>query len=218
MELIDNDLGPIAAGGIARTVEASGADCAITVITSGSGRELIPALNGSDQPPRVFSHWGILGGEFVNNVPHSIREGVDLRVLQTCGLEVERDGSPLLERLLSGISEPAVEDQGLGGMKAPAGFVHGHDLTMILAAAIRQAAKTPEWAQGPKARRTAIKRALEALEEPVPGILRTYSRPFAPMTARAYDAHEALGEDDLCMASFNRNGNLVAVPRPSADG
>lgn len=218
MEMIDPDLGPITAEGIARTVEASKAECAITVVTSGSGKELIPALHGAIDNLRVFSHWGILGGEFVSSVSHSVREALKLQVLQTCGLEVERAGSPILKRVLAKHADPIIAEEGLSGMQAPAGFVHAHDLTLVLAAAIRQAAETPEWAQGSKARRTAIKQALETLEAPVPGILRTYTRPFSTMTADTYDAHEALGVNDLCMATFKQDGKLVAVPRSALGG
>lgn len=50
--------------------------------------------------------------------------------------------------------------------------------------------------------------ALERLEEPIPGLLKTYQRPFSSEGA---DAHEALGADDLCLARYDEAGNIVFV-------
>lgn len=218
VEMVDPNLGPLAAQGLARTVAGAGVDCAITVVTPGTAKELFPALIEAASPLRVFSHWGILGNDFMESLPHGSREALDVRVLQTCALELERTGNPLLEAVLAGLEDPEVDSHGLSGIPASVGFVNAYDLTMVLGAAIDQAAKTREWGTGPEGRRLATKRALEALEVPVEGILRTYAQPFSPVSADTPDGHEALGAADLCVAKYHHDGRLIAAPRDPMNG
>ncbi|MEM9814253.1 MAG: hypothetical protein AAF913_16475, partial [Pseudomonadota bacterium] len=101
----------------------------------------------------------------------------------------------------------------LQNLTAPAGFVHAYDLTRVLIAAGEQAAKTPAWSGSIEDRRAALRAALQRLEAPVEGILGTYAPPFQPYEMGRIDAHEALGVDDLCLAAFDRTGQLVDAPR-----
>lgn len=222
VELISPNLGPVVAQSRARAISESGADCIVTVVTSTSGSPLFQALYASENPVRVFSHWGIFGGDFFREVTHEMRVALDLRVLQTCALEREREGSLVLtkalNRFLAVNPDPGIEAEGLRKMSAHVGFVHAYDLTLILSAAIEQAAATSDWAKGMAARRSAVKQALETLETPVRGILRTYDRPFSRMSEANYDGHEALGADDLCMATIDADGHVVASPRLLPEG
>ena len=88
--------------------------------------------------------------------------------------------------------------------------MHGYDLTRIFVSALKQAMRSERWSAADTAeRRSLIRAALENLEEPVEGILRTYSQPFRPYNVHDPDAHEALGLADLCVARFAKNGRLM---------
>lgn len=198
-------VGRAAAETVADEIRATDADCVILVANTGNGERIINALHQRAPRLRVFSHWGILGAGFADHVSHDIRAAMQLRVLQTCGFKREAEGSPVLERALARAMPGATS---LSDISAPTGFVHGYDLTRLLIAAAEQAAATPAWSGDIAARRAAVKKALEALQTPVQGILKTYDAPFGPYSPEAPDAHEALGEADLCMARFGKDGQL----------
>lgn len=190
---------------VARNVAAASADCVILLATAQAGIHLTHSLHRLEQTPRIFSHWAILGRDYPRNVSHKVRAEVDLRVLQTCGLRVEQTNKTVLVQALE---NAAAELGSLADVSAPTGFVHGYDLTRIMIAATRQASQTTRWHKSIEEKRAAVKEALEALVEPVQGILRTYNRPFQRYHHKQPDAHEALGAADLCMAAFRRDGKL----------
>lgn len=201
----DFTVGKAVAGTIAQTVLESGADCAVLMANATNGATMVKAIHERSPGLRIFSHWGIMGGDFTSNISHQMRQAHDMRVLQTCALRVEADGSDLLDQALG---QAVPEAEHLSEVGAITGFVHGYDLTRILIAAAEQAAQTANWDGSMVERRMALKAALEDLHSPVEGILKRYDRPFRPWQETDQDAHEALGLDDLCMARFTPEGLL----------
>lgn len=201
----DFTVGKAVAGTIAETVVESGADCAVLMANATNGATMINAMYEQAPDLRVFSHWGIMGGDFTQNVSHQIRQDLEIKVLQTCGLRVEAEGSDLLDRVLR---QAVPEAEHLSEVGAITGFIHGYDLARILIVAAEQAAQTPDWNGSIGQRRAALKAALEDLQTPVEGLLKRYDRPFRPWHPMDPDAHEALGLDDLCMARFTLEGLL----------
>jgi branched-chain amino acid transport system substrate-binding protein len=168
---------------------------------------MVNALGDRNPDLRIFSHWGITGSNtFVDAVSHTRRERMKIRVLQTCGLKRESEGSDVLR---AAIASGVPEASSLTDIPAATGFVHGYDLGKILIYAARQASATPEWQGDITDRRRALKQALETLDAPVMGILKQYNPPFERYSAKTPDAHEALGLDDLCLARFLENGHLA---------
>ena len=205
-EFFPSSIGHASALTLAEKVARSGADCGIMLSNWGNGSVLVNALNQRMQDFRLFSHWGIMGGQFASAVPHEARSNLDLAVLQTCGLRREAEGSSTLK---AAMSRAAPDLEALAQMPAPTGFVHGYDLARIVIAAADQIAETPEWQNGDIAdRRRVLREALVNLETPVAGILNRYERPFRPYGPQATDAHEALGLNDLCLARFREDGLL----------
>lgn len=196
------------AAALAQDFALSGADCAIVLSSWENGTEVILALHEHVPNLRVFSHWGVMGGQFAERVPHDIRTDLDLRVLQTCGLRREADGSEILSAAIRAIDE--TYDR-LSDVPASTGFVHGYDLMRVFIAAVQQASTTQEWDGDIVAKRAAVRDALEHLESPVEGILKTFAPPFGPYTPEKIDAHEALGIADLCMARFGSDDKLTLI-------
>lgn len=204
-EFFPTNLGSATALTIAEKVVQARSDCVILLSSWHNGATVVNALRERDASVRVFSHWGIMGGDFAGAVPHEVRDALSVRVLQTCGLRREVEGSEVLSVALQ---NAAFEGSALAEVRAPTGFVHGYDLAKVLIAAIEQAARDPRWSGSITDRRLALHTALEALEAPVPGILKTYKAPFRAFTPQDRDAHEALGFDDLCVARFRTDGLL----------
>jgi len=198
-------VGEAAAGALANEIAASGADCAIMMANAGNGATVFRALHERLPDLRLFSHWGILGATFTNEISHQMREALDLQVLQTCALAVETAGSAILADALRRAAPGAGS---LAEIGAVTGFVHGYDMTRILISAAAQASSSSDWPDDVRGRRAAIKAALEDLQTPVEGILKRYDRPFRAPTPSDNDAHEALGLNDLCIARFREDGLL----------
>ena len=207
-----DDLGAASAAEIAQTISDSGADCMILVAGMPAGALMLSNLADMPTMPRVISHWGILTGAFTEVVTQPQRERLSLQVLQTCGLEAQQDRPELFRAALSRAGGEGATLRTINDIPANTGFVHGYDLGRILLAAIDQAVAATDFAALSAAeRRQAVKAALESLDRPVEGLLKTYDRPFAPMTEGA-DAHEALGAEDLCMAKFDGDALAPADP------
>ncbi len=204
-KLFATTLGEEGARSIASEVAASQSDCVIMLALATEGAYLTHALHARLEGVKIFSHWAILGREYPKAVDDQVRRDVGLRVLQTCGLKLEREGRGTIRTALQNAS---IDLSSLADVPATTGFVHGYDLTRLLIAAAEQASKTPEWSGSIRDKRAALKTALEALQSPVDGILRTYVQPFAEYRADRPDAHEALGANDLCMAAFRQDGRL----------
>lgn len=184
-------------------------DCILIVASGEASARIIDALGElpKRQRPTVLSHWGVATSDFAARVPLRAREAVNLKFIQSCHDLFAQDAKTALAfqrlRRVAGEAEwtnPA--------MPAAPGFVHAYDLGLLLGAALRQAKLTGEVAHD----RRALRDALEALEEPVEGLLKTYQRPFTPAVQGAY-AHEALLSQNLCMARFDENNAIRVEPR-----
>ncbi len=105
---------------------------------------------------------------------------------------------PIFMRTVSEAKTPVQQklyDRIGGKLKAPSSFsfaLHGYDSVQLAAAAIKQAGSTDG---------AAIKTALEDLKAPVPGVLKTYNKPFSKTQ------HEALGAADYVWIKW-KDGQL----------
>jgi branched-chain amino acid transport system substrate-binding protein len=105
----------------------------------------------------------------------------------------------------------------LAGIRSPVAFAHAYDLGLLLSAAVAQASSDDRWTEGHTPRRAALRDALEALEAPVDGLLKTYSRPFTEFSDAKPDGHEALSQEDLCLVHVTRDGGVEGYaggPKP----
>ncbi|OIQ31279.1 MAG: hypothetical protein BM562_08215 [Alphaproteobacteria bacterium MedPE-SWcel] len=205
VEFFPTAIGEAAAGTLVDELGRFNPECVIMLSDWRNGALIANALADRLPGVKLFSHWGIMGGAFSQNVPHETRTALSLSVLQTCGLRRERSGNPVLRAALR---QALPEARSLSDVSAPTGFVHGYDLTRILISAAEQAARGSDWQGDIDAKRRALKAALENLHQPVPGVLKNYKTPFSPYDVTAPDSHEALGQTDLCLARFGADGRL----------
>lgn len=207
VEFFPSAIGEASAGTLAESVARHEPDCAILLANWNDGALVVNALHARHPSLRIFSHWGIMGGDFPGLVPHETRDAARLSVLQTCGLRRETEKSPILA---SALRRAAPEVQSLAELPAPSGFVHGYDLARVLIAAAAQANQSGGWQEADiSTKRGMLRSALRQLKQPVEGILNRYAPPFEPYSENAKDGHEALGVNDLCLARFREDGLLA---------
>ena len=115
---------------------------------------------------------------------------------------------PIFMRTVSESKTPVQQklyDRIGGKLKAPSSFsfaLHGYDSVQLLAAAMKQAGSI----EGP-----AVKNALEDLKAPVPGVLKTYEKPFSKTQ------HEALTASDFVWIKW-KDGKLEPYSDPVIKG
>lgn len=90
---------------------------------------------------------------------------------------------------------------------APTGFIHGYDLSKLLIQALSELELEGEMVNN----RDKLRIALENIQSPVQGLVKRYDKPFTTYSESNKDAHEALGLDDLCMATFNQDNNISVI-------
>lgn len=192
-----------------RDIVRTGADCVIFVGVANGGAEVISELATAEERIRVFSHWGITGGNFLQKTTEEVRGRVDLRFLQTC-LPFEDTDNPAVMAATDAARRLFPDEfSTIEQLDAPVGFAHGYDLGLLLMAALRSGPTNGDVAELQARTRS----ALESLDDAVDGLMKTYRAPFS---ADGFDAHEALGAQDLCLASYDADGRVVFADDPSS--
>lgn len=197
---------------------STGADAIVFVGNTPEGTSLIRVLAElpDHRRPTLYSHWGITGGSLLEEVPAEEMRKVDVRFIQT-DFEIQPEDEQAL------VWEAFAAAQQLGYFEsvesprqiaAPTGFVHAFDLTNVFLAAVEQAGLTGDIAVD----RMAVREALESLEQPVAGIIKTYERPFRAYDEPGSDAHEALGLGDYVISHYADDGTIERIePTAVAD-
>lgn len=160
------------------------------------GVNLIRALasNPSASDLAIISHWGIVGGDFVQPLADDLT-GIDLVFLQTFSF-FSPPHPDRAERVAQAYTRLFPETEDIGGIIAPCGVAHAYDLIHLLAKAIAKAGTTD---------RVAVRDALENLDFH-PGLVRDYAPPFTA------DRHDALDRSDYRMARYI-NGVIMPVEK-----
>ncbi|MCP3670455.1 MAG: ABC transporter substrate-binding protein [Gammaproteobacteria bacterium] len=190
-----------------RDINQSGADALFLVANAPEGKVIVRAMKSMhvDQRLPIFSHWGITGGDFSEVVGHEIRKQINLDFIQTKFSFLD-ELTPFQQQVLEQARNLFPKDiQRPEDIKAPSGFIHAYDLTRILIAAVNQVGMTGDM----KVDRPKLRTALEGVDLPVEGLIKTYNPPFSRYSADNPDAHEALGIDDFTMAHYGPNNEIL---------
>lgn len=195
-----------------REITASGADAVFFVGNAPEGAKLIRAMAQLPEADRIpiYSHWGITGGTLQTQVSEEHIARVDLKFIQTRGSLKNAEVGSLGHRAFTHARNADMLDQVRSPRElvAPTGFIHAFDLTTILLHAIDAVELTGD----AETDRDSIRIALEQLDTPVNGIMRTYDKPFSPYDEVGSDAHEALGMDDYTLARYASDGVIEHLP------
>lgn len=193
-------------------LKQQGKDCVILVANAIEGAKIAMSMSELEEEIRlpIISHWGITGGNFHEIINAETRRKIDLSFIQSCfsfsrdNLSIE--GKKVLE--LAKFYYP--EDvKGPIDIRSPVGFIHGHDLTHLLIAALDRVKLTDDMIHN----RNEVRLALENLQTPIKGLIKTYNAPFSEFNSENDDAHEALGKDDFCMAVFGPDDEIIVTEK-----
>ena len=190
-----------------REIIQSGADSIFMVSNAFEGKAFVQAMASlpKDQQLPIFSHWGITGGDFAEQIAPGLLESIQLSFIQT-SFSFLAPLSSFQQSVFDRASQIFPESiQKPEDIKAPTGFIHAYDLTRLLIAAINKNALQDEI----ELNRNNIKNALENLNAPVQGLIKTYSKPFTAYSPNNPDAHEALGRDDYRMGHYGPNNEII---------
>ncbi len=194
---------------LVQSVIRSGADGVFLVANAPEGKTIIKALAAlpPDKRISVSSHWGITGADFAETVNAATRDAVDLRFIQTRFSFISHPDHSLGRQVLTSLKTLYPEMiSHARDIKAPAGLVHAYDLTRLMIAAVKQTGLTGDILID----RQNLRLALENLDTPVEGLVKTYQRPFTVFNQQNPDAHEALNLTDFVMARYG-DGNEIII-------
>lgn len=192
-------------------IREKNADCVVMVFSANGSALATNIFAQWDSPPNIFSHWGIMGGRFAEIATPEAIARTEITVLSTCLLEVVGSRKAQLAEALGAASLIESSIRSLEDIPLPMAFAHAFDAGLILSAATTQASASKGWDGDRRQRAALLRAALEDLQTPVEGLLKTYTTPFGPMGHSSPDGHEALGHSDLCLSRKTQTGRLVAV-------
>lgn len=191
-----------------RKMQQAGADVIFLVANATEGKIFSKAmldLNAAERLP-VRSHWGITGGDFPYIISAEERKKMDLKFLQTRFSFISSEPTSLSRQVLMNAQQLFPNDiKSALDIKAPTGFIHAYDLTRLLIAAC----KNMEWSGNIKKDRQTLRLALENLNNPVEGLIKTYIKPFSEFHQSNPDAHEALDINDFTMAYYGEKNQII---------
>lgn len=154
----------------------------------------------------IRSHWGVTGGNFAHQVTIKERNIIDLQFIQTKFSFISSPPTPKSKHvfnLLTQISSITAPKD----IPATAGFIHAYDLTRLFISALKQVQLTGNKTIDSKA----LHQALENLETPVSGLIKTYKKPFSQYSQHHNDAHEALNDNDYRMGFYDADNAIRLI-------
>jgi branched-chain amino acid transport system substrate-binding protein len=194
-----------------RDIANSGSDCILFVGNSIEGVDIFEAIVSLEESQRlpVVSHWGITGGDFEKHIDAQKREKLDLSFIQTCFSFLGDKDNAIKDSIFDRAKKlyPQALESSVD-VSSPAGFIHSYDLGRLFIQAVNEIKLTGDV----RIDRVSIRNKLENINTPVEGLLKIYSAPFSAWSTDDQDAHEALGLDDFCMATYDKNGHVVVYP------
>lgn len=181
-------------------------DCVLFVGNGIEGTKMYLAMASLPKEERrpIISHWGITGGNFWANVQAKTQETLDLSFIQTKFSFVSSPANALSRAAFGRANKLNPKLSGYDKLDAPTGFIHAYDLTRLMLAALKNVTLEDDMA----ANRVALANALDGLQGPVQGLVKTYTQPFA---SPAPNQHEALHPEDYRMGAYNESGAIYLL-------
>jgi len=187
----------------------AGSDCIVLVSNTVEGAVIVNEVLNLPKEQRlpIVSHWGLTSGNFHEIITAEKRKKLELNFIQSCFAFTNAQQNPFSEKVFSQliahskgtITKPA-------DLKSAVGFIHAYDLTKLLIQAIKQAGLTGDVAKD----RNTIRLALENIDTPVQGLVKTYVKPFSEFNELTNNnAHEALNPENYCMGKFGENDEIL---------
>lgn len=186
-----------------------GSDCIIFVGNAIEGAVIARQIANLPLHERlpIISHWGITAGNFHQMMSTNKRNKLDLSFIQTCFAFTNKELSQYQQQVFTRLRRHTygkVKD--VNDLKAAVGFIHAYDLTKLLIQAVQQTELSGDMLKD----RNTIRVALENINTPVKGLVKTYLQPFSEFDAVTnINAHEALHKEHYCMGKYGPAGEIL---------
>ncbi len=193
-------------------ISQGGADCLLLVANAIEGAEIIESMLTLEPKHRlpVISHWGITAGDFHKKINFKKRKQVDLSFIQSCFSFMKTPQSKIGKNVFTKAKLTFPEHiRNPIDIRSPVGFIHGYDITKLLISALQKIKLTSDM----ESNRQKVRTALENLDQPVEGLIKTYKNPFGIFSQSNLDAHEALNVNDLCMAHYGSKDEIRVLSK-----
>ncbi|NDV86526.1 ABC transporter substrate-binding protein [Aurantimonas aggregata] len=164
-------------------LQAAGAEAIVLVVNAPPGAQVMKSRERMGWDVPVVSHWGISGGRFPELAGPTAGDAHFVQTYSFFG-ELGTVGDAFMQKLMAAYPEIT----GPQDIFSPVGTANAYDAMHLVAQAIEQAGST----EG-----DAIRVALENLETPYEGLIKTYDKPFSA------EEHDALGADDYIMVRYD---------------
>ncbi|MDM8564106.1 ABC transporter substrate-binding protein [Candidatus Halobeggiatoa sp. HSG11] len=195
---------------VLREIVQTGADVIMLVANAPEAKVFVKAMLELAPAQRlpIVSHWGLTGGDFPQVINADMRSQLGLEFIQTSFSFLQMDNNPFAQQVFQHAQSLFPELKTPADLKAATGFIHAYDLTRLFIKAVEQTGLTGDKQKD----KNAIRLALENLQQPVQGLLKTYHQPFSTFSANNPDAHEALGINDFVLGHYGRWGEVILLP------
>ena len=193
-----------------RSIQRAGADCILFVGNANDGAVIMQGMAHLQPKNRlpIYSHWGITGGNFHEKVSQHTRDKIKLKFIQSCFSFVSSKPTSLSRNVFAKAQKLFPHLKNEKSLQAPPGFIHAYDIGRLVIEAMKQVKTENDMSKT----RDHLRLALEDLQSPVKGLVKTYKKPFSSYNAKNQDAHEALTLQDLCMAHYGKNNEIIVLP------
>lgn len=186
-------------------------DCIVLVGNAIEGNVIAQTMLEMPKEQRlpIISHWGITGGDFHKKMNAEKRKGLDLHFIQSCFAFTNDNQTDFAKQVFEKLTQHTNgEISKPQDLEAAVGFIHAYDLTKLLISAMKQAGITGDMVKD----RNAVRLALENLNEPIQGLVKSYQKPFFVFDAKTNpDAHEALGKENYCMGRYGDSDEVLII-------
>lgn len=174
-------------------LRAAGAEVLLLVVGAAEARVFVADMARLGWEIPIIAHGGLTGG---TRWPEANTERVDVRFAQD--FSFQGAGQDKKERFAEQYRQ-RYQLKGPAAIQEPEALAHAYDLVQLLALAVQQSGTL---------QRSAVRQAMEQIPR-YAGLGKTFTPPFTPRR------HEALGEEDLFLAIFDR-GAMKPLPRSRA--
>jgi branched-chain amino acid transport system substrate-binding protein len=176
----------------------SGAQAIMLVLNAPEGAIAMEHMLSAEETKdiKIYSHWGLAGGEFVSLVGLKVLSQVNLQILQTYSF-LSPSNPALSQQVLSAYQRLFDADATAESIRGAVGVAQSYDLVYLLKSAIEKAGSTD---------RVLVRDALEQLPSHK-GLLKHYAPAFTATR------HDALWAEDYFMTKYNERGHLIPVAK-----
>ncbi|CCQ12601.1 hypothetical protein PALB_35400 [Pseudoalteromonas luteoviolacea B = ATCC 29581] len=192
---------------ILRDIISSGSDCVLFVGNAPEAEVFFGAASelAEKNTLKIISHWGFTGGDINRIIPKHVKEQLPIYFIQSC----YSFSSPIDDVSKRAITKAKklypVEFAEPKTVKSQAGFIHAYDFGTLIAHALSSVTLSGNVTED----RTQFKKALETLDKPIKGLVKTYHQPFQSWHSDNEAAHEALTLSDFCMAHYDDKNAVI---------